>query len=331
MVKKWLALALKVAVSGALIWYLVGSIDLDAAKARLAQVDPAMLLVAAAMLVIQMAIGGMRWRVVLKAIGEPLPFWRLVRLFYIGVFFNQALPGGTGGDAVRIYMAYKADLGLRGAFNGVILERIATVVTLVLMVLATQPFFLTKLDAAGRAWVVPSILMVSAGAAVGLVLLCLLDRLPAHLRQWRLVRGLGHLGGDARSVFLRPLPLLQALIWSAAGHVNVALCVFVLAMGLGVEVSAFDCIVLMPPVLLVMTIPISIGAWGVRENAMVVAFGLVGVSAEAATVLGLLLGLVVLATAIPGGFLWFAQRQQGAVSLSEAEAELAAAGDAEKS
>ncbi|MDD9876021.1 MAG: lysylphosphatidylglycerol synthase transmembrane domain-containing protein [Magnetovibrio sp.] len=328
--KKWLALALKIAVSGALIWYLVGTIDIDAAKARLAQVDPLMLAAAAALLLLQMMIAGFRWRAVLRAIGVELPYWEVVRLFYIGVFFNQALPGGTGGDAVRIYMVYKSDVGLRGAFNGVILERVAIVLALVLLVVAAQPFIVPKLDEAAAAWVVPVVVLVTLGACAGLGLVCALDRLPKGLRRWRLVRGLGHLAGDARAVFLKPANALPALLWGVAGHVNFSLSVFVLAVGLDIAISPMDTLVLIPPVLLVMTIPISIGAWGVRENAMVVSLGLVGVAPEAATVLGLLVGLVGLCVAIPGGLIWLVQRRRHGVSLAQAESELAAVGDAEK-
>ena len=48
--KKWLALALKVAVSGGLIWYLVDSIDLEAAGRRIIQVDRLMLVGAVCLL-----------------------------------------------------------------------------------------------------------------------------------------------------------------------------------------------------------------------------------------------------------------------------------------
>ena len=197
---------------------------------------------------------------------------------------------------------------------------------LVILVVGTLPFFITNLDALGRAWIIPLVTLVSAGVVFGLVVLCLLDRLPSGMRRWRIVRGLGILADDARAVFLRPGVALPLLIWCVLGHVNVAFAVYVLAVGLNLDIGVFDSVVLMPPVLLAMTIPVSIGAWGVRENAMVVAFGLIGVSAEGATVLGVLLGLVGLAVAIPGGILWLSGRNRGGPSLSDVEAELASAG-----
>ena len=146
MKKKWLLLLLKIVVSGSLIWYLFDSIDLAAAQERLSKVDPMMLLVAASMLLFQMVIGGLRWSAVLRGIGISIPFWEISRLFYIGSFFNQALPGGTGGDVVRIYLVFKGNWGIRGAVNGVLLERVATLLALMILVLCTLPFFLITLS-----------------------------------------------------------------------------------------------------------------------------------------------------------------------------------------
>ena len=67
----------------------------------------------------------------------------------------------------------------------------------------------------------------------------------------------------------------------------------------------------MPLVVLIMTIPISIGGWGVRETAMVALFGLIGVSNEGALVLSVLIGLVGMVSALPGGLIWLLSRDKG--------------------
>jgi hypothetical protein len=59
-------------------------------------------------------------------------------------------------------------------------------------------------------------------------------------------------------------------------------------------------------------LPISFAGWGVRELGMVTAFGFVGVPAGQAGALSIAFGLVVLASALPGGLLWFVGgRRQG--------------------
>ena len=317
MSKKWLALALKLLVSGFLIWFLLSTIDLDQALTRMAEVEPGLLAVAVLILIFQIGLGGFRWEAVLTAIGTPLGLFKSTQLFYIGVFFNQALPSGVGGDAVRIYKAYREDIGLRGAINGVLLERVVTVAALVVLVAVTQPWFLPRVDEETRALILPGIAIVILAAIGGLVFLMLLDRLPEALRKWRVIQGLGNLGIDGRRVFLSARHLSRVMALGLLTHINISLCVFTLAMSLGLAVTWVDCLVLVPLALLIATLPISIGGWGVRETAMVALFGLIGVGGEGALALSVMFGLVGITVAIPGGIIWLASRGKGETLVYE--------------
>ena len=79
-----------------------------------------------------------------------------------------------------------------------------------------------------------------------------------------------------------------------------------LALALGINITLLDCLVLVPPVMLVTTLPISIAGWGVREGAMVAAFGFVGVPAQESLLLSLLFGVLGIVVALPGGLIWLA-------------------------
>src|SRR5437773_10953837 len=48
-----------------------------------------------------------RWHVLLKVQGIHLSVARLCGLFLIGMFYNQFLPGGTGGDIMKSYYLVK--------------------------------------------------------------------------------------------------------------------------------------------------------------------------------------------------------------------------------
>ena len=123
--RKWIALALKGAVSVGLIWYLIDHTDLRVDPARFLTISPLYIGLAVLISALQFAICVWRWQAVLRAIGQPLPIGTVLRLFLIGTFFNQTLPSSVGGDAFRIYLAHKAGQTLSGAFNGVMLERVA--------------------------------------------------------------------------------------------------------------------------------------------------------------------------------------------------------------
>ena len=74
MSKKWLALALKFLVSGFLIWFLARGIDFDEAGRRLAEIDRGLLVAALLVLFVQIALGGLRWGLTLRAIGAAMEF-----------------------------------------------------------------------------------------------------------------------------------------------------------------------------------------------------------------------------------------------------------------
>ena len=70
------------------------------------------------------------------------------------------------------------------------------------------------------------------------------------------------------------------------------------------NLSFLDCLVLIPPIVLVSTIPISIAGWGVREAAMITLLALVGVAEADAFVLSVLFGLLTFGLSLPGGIVW---------------------------
>jgi len=308
--KKHMALVVKFLISAVLIWYLLGSIDLDAAWEKLRGADPLFLLMAGLVILGQVLICVFRWQSVMVAISSVLSFMKATQIFFIGAFFNQALPSSVGGDAVRMYKAYKSGLTLSGAVNGVMLERLVTVVGLIILVVFATPFFIERVGSEDAAWIVPAVTMIGLGGAAGLVLLMFLDRLPSRFSHWRIIRGLAMLAADTRRVFLQPAHTTKALFWSIAGNANITLAVFLMAMSLGLEVTWLDCLILVPPVILITTLPISIAGWGVREGAMVTAFGLVGVPAEGALVLSLMFGLWGIAMGLPGGVIWLLSRDR---------------------
>ena len=73
---------------------------------------------------------------------------------------------------------------------------------------------------------------------------------------------------------------------------------------LSVDVSILDCLVLIPPVMLLTTLPISLAGWGIREAAMVGTFTLVGIFEGDVFAASVLFGILNIILALPGGLLW---------------------------
>ncbi|HXP98147.1 MAG TPA: lysylphosphatidylglycerol synthase transmembrane domain-containing protein [Telmatospirillum sp.] len=307
MIKRWASWAVKIALTVGALWYLQQKVDLGAAWDVGKTMSPLMFVVAFLLQLVQVLICAGRWRLVLRALGAEMPYLQACELFCIGNFFGQILPGAVGGDAVRMWKAHRAGLSLTASVNSVALERVVTVFGLLLLVAASQPLLLNRLEGNFPIWVFPG--LTAAGLA-GILVLCLLDRSPPSLQHWRLIRGLAQVASDSRRLFFRPAKILPTLIVTVFGHINLALVVYVLAIGLNIDVSVTDCLVLVPPVVLVATLPISMAGWGPREMAMITAFGFIGVSKEHATALSVLFGAVSILISLPGGVFWLLNKRQ---------------------
>ena len=312
--KKWIVLALKVAVSVALLAYLAANMDLAAAWQRMLAVAPLMLALAIVVMFVQFGICALRWSAVMQAIGAGLPLRDLARIFFIGSFFNQALPSAVGGDAVRIFMVHKLGLSLGRAFNGVMLERVAIVVSIPLLATFVLPWFLPNVDDRYVPWIWAAFAFLVAGSVVGIALLVLLKKLPKNFHHWRLVKGLVGLGDDARRLFLSGRRTVAVLMWSVVGNANVSFAVYLLGRGLGLDIGVIDALAISPFVMLATTVPISIGGWGVREGVMVFSFAMIGISEDGSFALSILLGLAILVTSLPGGIVWLFTRDRPAVA-----------------
>ncbi|MBV8590102.1 MAG: flippase-like domain-containing protein [Acetobacteraceae bacterium] len=69
------------------------------------------------------------------------------------------------------------------------------------------------------------------------------------------------------------------------------LLIFLLGSAIGAGLQALDCLILVPPALLISALPISLGGWGVREGAMVAAFSLVQADPAGVAAVSVMFGL----------------------------------------
>ena len=300
---KWVNFGLKLVVSVALIWFLVRSIDITTAIDRLAGLSWTDLGAALLLFFCLILNNTVRWQLVMQAINAPIPLTEAFRILYIGSFFNQALPSSIGGDVVRVFLVHRAGKALETAVNGVLLERVVAVIGLIVLVVATQPILLARIGDNPAKYAFPAL---AALAVFGVAGLMFLDRLPQKYRRWRLIRALAQLAHDTRKLFLNARYAISGILLGAAGFALISAGAWVLGRAIGIDVTLLDCLVLVPPVMLITTIPISVAGWGVREGAMVAAFGFIGVAKDDALLWSVLVGILFIVVSLPGGLIWLA-------------------------
>ena len=100
--RKQLLNILKIVVSVGLLTFIFYTLDLPAFWQTVRQANPWWLLAALAIMLIGVVIRAYRWQILLNAIGVPVPVSELTAIYFIGFLFNNLLPSGLGGDAIRM-------------------------------------------------------------------------------------------------------------------------------------------------------------------------------------------------------------------------------------
>jgi len=305
--------AVRIVVSATAILYLSSKYDLLNSLRNLEAENPYFFLAGTMALVVQILIVSVRWRLVLSSLGISAPTVKVVKVSYIASFFNTCLPAGIAGDVVRVWLVRDEHTRLQAAFTSVLVDRIVALLALLFLATVVEPFVWAELSAdEALALAIPSL---AALGFLGTVMLVNIDRIGAVVRMLRalkaetLATGLSKFSADARTVF-RSIPTLAAIFTlGVAGHLTICVAVLALAVGLGLEVTMAQCLLIVPIVLLLMSLPISIGGWGPRELAMVYLFGLFGVPGTQALTLSIEFGLCTVIASLPGAGLWVAWRR----------------------
>lgn len=121
----------KAGVSLALITWLLARLDLNAIWQIVRGLELLDLVPVFALGLFGIGISAWKWACVLKHLGIAFSFAQALRLFWIGVFFNNFLPGRTGGDVIRAYgLAQHAQNAFSAAVS-VVIDRGLNLIALV--------------------------------------------------------------------------------------------------------------------------------------------------------------------------------------------------------
>ena len=238
-------------------------------------------------------LSALRWQQVLRAMGLHARLRRLVSLCFAGQFVSNVLPTTIGGDVLRVSRLSRDDSEADAAdtFASVVLERLTGWLVLPLITffgLIVNP----DLRAQGRASAVA--VAVAGATLVGLVALLLVadhprlgGRFASSAGKRRFV-GAVHRGvADLRH---QPAAALMVLVAGLAYQLVLCAAALMVAAALGFGwLGVTPLLAFFPAVLIAQVLPIGIAGLGVREGAFVLFLTPLGVPAEQAVALGLVL------------------------------------------
>ena len=247
-----------------------------------------------------------RWQLLAAILKVHGRYREFLAYTFVAMFTNLFVPGLLGGDAARsVY------LGRRRGRMG---EAIASVVAdrgvglIGLFWLAAFAAIFLNFASIPRSVIMPTI-AVGAIAMAGFLLSPLVARL-IHL----MPRPIRRAGGIVAPYLHNPATLLAPIALSIALQIGLAVCQYLLAVGLGLAVPLSLFILCVPIANVFASLPLTLNGLGLRESAYLVLFGMAGMRKEDAIALGLLWFATTMASGLTGAIAFMTTPAAGGVS-----------------
>lgn len=334
--KKAVFTALQVAVTLGILFFVFRDPIKRAEMAEaIAHANPLWLLCGIAIYGVTELVAAVRWQLLLRVQGIALGWGRVFSLVMIGVFFNFLIPGGTGGDVVKVFYLFKETPGQRAAaILSVLVDRIIGLVALIVIaaffVVARWSWLMGNEATARYVWIVFLILgsaVLGLGTSVIVNGLGLVHKLPAKMPGRDKLAELAlayNLYGTAWRASL------GAFVCSILAHFGYFLTFFTAAKAFAspsaIVPSLADFCAIAPIVNTIVSMPISLGGVGVREGLFEVFLGnLCGVSQAVAVLISSTGYVLTLFWGLVGAVIYLFYRPSEHARLREMRAQVAAA------
>jgi len=274
-----------------------------------------------------------RWHVLLKVQKIHLTLPRLSGLFLIGMFYNQFLPGGTGGDIMKSYYLLKETPDKKaGALLAVVFDRFIGLVALVAItgtLIGLRYDFLAQTpQTRNLLWLLLFLLGTSVLTLISTFVISgfnlfhsLPEKFPGRDKLIEISAAYHLYAHHWRAT-------LVAFATSLIAHLATFTTFLCAAYALNAPVPVLDFFAVMPVERTISALPISFAGIGLREKVLMIMLSkLLGVPEAKAILIGSLSFLIILVCCLPGAVVYLFYKPSGAVGrvkMSEMENEVVA-------
>jgi uncharacterized membrane protein YbhN (UPF0104 family) len=262
-------------------------VDWRTAEDRVAAGEWAACASAVGLILAAFVVGAVRWHGLLRGAGVDLTFGRTLRAYMVGMFTNNFLPTGFGGDATRALIAGRSGTRLVRVATSVLADRITSVGCLVLLAWLA---FAADNEAVPRPLLAGLLTVTLAGALGSGVVTLVLWRGGRFAR--RMPASVFHRAREVRSTLLtysrQPTLLAGTLALGLLFQALTIAATWLLADSLGLDLPFALLAAVVPIVLIATVLPISLAGFGVREGSYVILLATAGVGTTDAALLSLM-------------------------------------------
>jgi hypothetical protein len=303
----------------AILWVFHGQ-DWKELARLFCEMNPAYFVLSLVVFVVGQVIIAIRWWILLRAQAIHISLLATVRLHFLGLFYNNVMPGSVGGDLLKAwYVTKHTHRRLEGALS-VLVDRVIGLSGLVIMGTGAYLLFVRgRLSPPAASEPGPglaerltehrtailSVLAIATAASVAALAHPSTRRRVARLISRVRQRAAAWFERIRKAIVVycsKPVTVLTALLLTFFAQSTVVAALWLLGRNLAIEAEARHYFVIFPVMWVVAAVPVSVAGLGVFEAGLVEMFvRLTGTAAEKALALAFCQRFVWVLASLPGG------------------------------
>jgi glycosyltransferase 2 family protein len=286
------AFAMRIGLGLAILGFLLWHYDARPALRTLSREHLIYFAAAVALYAMGQVTSACRWRLLAAMLNVRGSYLDFIRYYFIGAFTNVFVPGVLGGDAARAFYLGRRHGKVGESIASAVADRAYGLLGLIWLAALMATLNLATLSANVTRPVLAIGIVTFAGFLASPQIARLIHMTPRPVR-----RALGIIAPYLH----KPARVIPAIILSMILQTLLAICQYVLALGLGLHLPLSIFMLIVPVSGVLASLPLTLNGLGLRETAYLYLFGMTGVGRDTAIALGLLFFSTTMVTGLLGG------------------------------
>lgn len=258
-------------------------------------------------------IKSIRWNILLKENGSVYKLRELMKFYLVSNFFNNFLPTRFGGDIIRISDTKSMKDGMSASAVIVFIERVSGIFILFIFALIASIIRFDFVKDKPGVWIT-----AIAGFLGIIIMFILLKNSPdnyfsrfktkSNLLK-KILNKLDSLHLIVKGSLISNKVMIKVLFWGVILQLNVIIHYYLIGLSLGLNIPFIDYFFIISILLIVLSIPISIGGHGIRETTLMLFFASYGINSAIAISFSFLDVIFNLILGIIGGIIYVSRKK----------------------
>ncbi len=309
--KRYTVFLAKALITLAVLYLIFLKVDLKSAVMHIKTASFALIFLAVLANCASVIVNSKKWQVLMRSVSVDIDLKPLIYLTFSSLFYSSFLPGGMlTGETIKCYKAARGRANKGRIIISVFIDRLTNFAAYILMGLLfllivykkemLEYQVLLSFTLLASLVTILAVLIIFSSRLISFFFK-IIDKILSKIRQIRLTRLSKLLKENILFFSKEKKTFFVIFVYSIAGYFLNVLIVWLVGIGLGLDINAAHYFWMTSWVTILILLPITVLGLGIREGSFIYFLGLLGVNSELALSLSILVFVANISAALVGG------------------------------